>query len=426
MVIFARPKLFAYLRSLVEGYLATETKWEKVGCLPRRCWEPIHSVRTSYVPAFRLSSESHCWKGMIRKLKRRLSALKYCCHWLRPGRNENQSGERLMRRQMLRLATAPKQDIPEQEYALVWTSFAWTMQQSPSTLLPWVPSTPRGGAQLYAEALPADYMSVCITDDRWISQFEHDYRTNRLSACILLYSDGIPVCCNLVNFRNKNTAAAHCAPRTSHLEDYNGWGEVVSITGHPSEKGKGYGGILMEEILRRLKSDGFEQCYVLVPEKTQVHAGSMNTMATDGTHGSDHFRITYALPSVCQKKLTPWFIIEKQTGDYRPSDVDLYVTAYHALHVCTASYNLLWTRLRIVIWWEDAFLFSLPVGRTIAICVGTGVGINAMLSRRLGENRKDEASAVALNGFFVFCAARLFFLFSESFIAPRFIFILYR
>ena len=38
----------------------------------------------------------------------------------------------------------------------------------------------------------------------------------------------------------------------------------------------------------------------------------------------------------------------------------------------------------------------------IAVCVGTGVGINSMLSRRLGEGRPDRASAVAANGYFLY------------------------
>ena len=46
----------------------------------------------------------------------------------------------------------------------------------------------------------------------------------------------------------------------------------------------------------------------------------------------------------------------------------------------------------------------------IAICTGLGVGINAMLSRRLGEGRRDEASAVALNGYLVYFLAWLVFL----------------
>ena len=46
----------------------------------------------------------------------------------------------------------------------------------------------------------------------------------------------------------------------------------------------------------------------------------------------------------------------------------------------------------------------------IAICVGTGVGVNAMLSRRLGENRAGEANAVAVNGYFVYLLTWVAFL----------------
>ncbi len=65
---------------------------------------------------------------------------------------------------------------------------------------------------------------------------------------------------------------------------------------------------------------------------------------------------------------------------------------------------------------EDAFLalsFAFPVQNfMIAICLGTGVGVNAMLSRRLGEKRADAAVAVAQNGFFVyFCCWIIFLLF---------------
>ena len=38
----------------------------------------------------------------------------------------------------------------------------------------------------------------------------------------------------------------------------------------------------------------------------------------------------------------------------------------------------------------------------IAVCVGTGVGVNALLSRRLGEQDRAGASAVAMNGVFVY------------------------
>ena len=57
----------------------------------------------------------------------------------------------------------------------------------------------------------------------------------------------------------------------------------------------------------------------------------------------------------------------------------------------------------------------------IAICVGTGVGINAMLSRRLGEHRPEEANAVAMNGFLVYLLSWLLFLLFSLTVAPYFV-----
>nr|WP_297171017.1 MATE family efflux transporter [uncultured Agathobaculum sp.] len=37
----------------------------------------------------------------------------------------------------------------------------------------------------------------------------------------------------------------------------------------------------------------------------------------------------------------------------------------------------------------------------IAVATGTGVGVNALLSRRLGEKKQDDANAVAINGIFL-------------------------
>ena len=59
------------------------------------------------------------------------------------------------------------------------------------------------------------------------------------------------------------------SPRQSGLlsfdsRGYEGWGEIISCYTHPDEKGKGYGSLLIEEMLRRLKRDGFSQAYVLV------------------------------------------------------------------------------------------------------------------------------------------------------------------
>ena len=47
---------------------------------------------------------------------------------------------------------------------------------------------------------------------------------------------------------------------------------------------------------------------------------------------------------------------------------------------------------------------------TIAVCVGTGVGFNALLARRLGEGRPDEANRVVANGYFVYLVCWVVFL----------------
>ena len=46
----------------------------------------------------------------------------------------------------------------------------------------------------------------------------------------------------------------------------------------------------------------------------------------------------------------------------------------------------------------------------IAICVGVGVGFNALLSRRLGEGRREDAEQVTSNGYFLYLVCWLVFL----------------
>lgn len=46
----------------------------------------------------------------------------------------------------------------------------------------------------------------------------------------------------------------------------------------------------------------------------------------------------------------------------------------------------------------------------VAVCVGTGVGFNALLARRLGQRREEEADQVAANGYFVYFVCWLVFL----------------
>ena len=64
----------------------------------------------------------------------------------------------------------------------------------------------------------------------------------------------------------------------------------------------------------------------------------------------------------------------------------------------------------------DAFLalgYAFPVqSLMIAICAGTGVGVNAILARRLGQKRQQEAAEVATHSYFIYlCIWVLFALF---------------
>ena len=58
-----------------------------------------------------------------------------------------------------------------------------------------------------------------------------------------------------------------------------------------------------------------------------------------------------------------------------------------------------------------ALSLAFPVQSIIvALCAGTAVGLNALISRRLGEHRPELAAQIAMNGYFVFGIISLFFL----------------
>lgn len=56
----------------------------------------------------------------------------------------------------------------------------------------------------------------------------------------------------------------------------------------------------------------------------------------------------------------------------------------------------------------------------VAVCVGAGVGLNALLSKRLGQGDRTEAKAVALNGIFLYLLCYLLFLSFALFLARPF------
>ena len=78
-----------------------------------------------------------------------------------------------------------------------------------------------------------------------------------------------------------------------------------------------------------------------------------------------------------------------------------------------AVYNL-WDSICVAQVSDDAFLalsLAYPVQMLmIAVCVGTGVGFNAVLAKRLGEGKAEEASRVACHGYFLYICSWLVFL----------------
>ena len=120
-----------------------------------------------------------------------------------------------------------------------------------------------GWRDTYVDAVPADYMAREITDDRWVEVFRTNFETQNGVHGLLLYRGDAPVSC--LNY---------CRARTTNFNvdgdfsfdnaAYADWGEIASFYTHPNQRGRGYGGLLMEEALRRLKADGFQNAFVFV------------------------------------------------------------------------------------------------------------------------------------------------------------------
>ena len=121
----------------------------------------------------------------------------------------------------------------------------------------------RGWRDTYVGAVPQDYLDTQITDDRWVPVFRENCLTRNGCHGLLLYRGDTPVAClNYCPARkvNYNTAEI-CRFDNAGYEDY---GEIASFYTEPRERGKGYGGLLMEEALRRLKQMGHENAFVFV------------------------------------------------------------------------------------------------------------------------------------------------------------------
>lgn len=148
-----------------------------------------------------------------------------------------------------------------------------------------------GWRDTYAGYVPDDYMAREITDDRWVKFFREDYETGRCHG-LLLYSGDTPVAAiNYGPARTENYNAGTSEGSAFPNEAYQGWGEIISFYTHPDHRGKGYGGLLFEEALRRLKADGFPSAFVFVLRENE---GARRFYAAhgfqwDGTHADIPF-----------------------------------------------------------------------------------------------------------------------------------------
>jgi len=119
-----------------------------------------------------------------------------------------------------------------------------------------------GWRAAYRDSIPADYLTREITDGRWTPVFRKNHKEG-IYRGILLYDGEQPLCCATYGPARVDTSAGDTiclfsSPDLSH------WGELVSLYGHPNYWGKGYGSLVITEVLRRMKTTGYPGCFLYV------------------------------------------------------------------------------------------------------------------------------------------------------------------
>ena len=142
-----------------------------------------------------------------------------------------------------------------------------------------------GWRDTYVGYVPQDYLDREITDDRWTDVFRQNYLSRNGCHGLLLYRGDTPVSC--INYcpartTNYNTEEICRFPN----EGYEDFGEIASFYTHPQERGKGYGGLLMEEAVRRLHALGHRQVFVFVLRENEKARRfyAAHGFSWDGTH----------------------------------------------------------------------------------------------------------------------------------------------
>lgn len=117
-----------------------------------------------------------------------------------------------------------------------------------------------GWRAAYRDWIPDSFLSENVTDDRWIPTFRKNYRDGTYRG-LLLYAGDAPLCCATYGPARVDASGTICKFSSPDLA---GWGELVSLYGHPEHWRQGYGSIIMEEVLKRLHAAGYPGCFLYV------------------------------------------------------------------------------------------------------------------------------------------------------------------
>ena len=126
----------------------------------------------------------------------------------------------------------------------------------------------RGWRTAYRGAVPDDYLREVITEEHWVPYFRDDYSTKRCKG-LLLYENDHPVACCTYGPIRSGSSPRQSAEMVIDSSNYPGWGEVISLYTEPGRTSSGFGGILLEEAVDRLRAAGYPGCTLFVLEENQ-------------------------------------------------------------------------------------------------------------------------------------------------------------
>ena len=113
-----------------------------------------------------------------------------------------------------------------------------------------------GWRTAYRGMIPSEYLDHHIREDGWVDRFQRRYAAGEAHG-LLLYRGEKPVCCiSYGDVRTDPEVLGGVLELGPDSLDCAGWGEIHSFYAHPEETGRGYGSLVVEEVLRRFREEG--------------------------------------------------------------------------------------------------------------------------------------------------------------------------